>query len=249
MKLISLNVWGGKIFKPLIEFIDKNQKDTDIFCFQELFFGNKAENDVGGARANIAKEFENLLSCFNTYPYLAPEGSSFMWKRTLSPIGQAIFFKKDLSVIDRGGFYTRSPVTNHSGIFQYIEIESDTDKFTIGNLHGLWLPTGKYDTPDRIKQSELIRNFYNNRTGKKIISGDFNLQPDSESIMMLKKDFKNLIEDFGIISTRNSLYKDAEKYKDFISDYIFASRDINIINLKVINNLVSDHLPIMVEFS
>lgn len=249
MRLISLNIWGGKIYEPLMKFISEVKEDTDIFCFQELFFGDKPEGDVSGARANITGELQGLLSNFNIYPYLAPKDSFFMGEKVLSSIGQAIFSKKHLPVIDKGGFYTHLHVENHSGIFQYIKIKSDTDEFVIGNLHGLWLPTGKLDTPERIKQSGMIINFYNNQTGKKIICGDFNLRPETESIALFNKDYKNLIQDFGITSTRNSFYKDAERYKDFISDYVFTSPDINIIDFKPIDNLVSDHLPIFIEFS
>lgn len=232
-----------------MEFVREVQKDTDIFCFQELFFGNKPGKDVGGARANIAKELENLLPEFSIYTQLAPEGSLFLWEKTLSPIGQAIFFKKKLSVIDKGGFYTHSPVVNHSGMFQYVKIKSGANQFVIGNLHGLWSSDGKRDIPSRIKQSEMIMNFYDNQTGKKIICGDFNLQPETESIAIFNKDLKNLIKDFGITSTRNSFYKDAEKYKDFVADYVFVSQDVRVINFKVINNSISDHLPVVVEFS
>ncbi|OGW64723.1 MAG: hypothetical protein A3J72_00450 [Nitrospirae bacterium RIFCSPHIGHO2_02_FULL_40_19] len=167
----------------------------------------------------------------------------------LSTIGQAIFVRKNLSVTDRGGLHTHFPVTNHSGIFQYVKIKPGVDEFIIGNIHGLWLPTGKLDNPERIKQSEMTRDLYNNYAGKKIICGDFNLRPETESIAIFNKDFKNLIKDFGIKSTRSSLYKDAEKYKDFISDYVFVSRDVNVMNFKTIDAFVSDHLPIMLEFS
>ena len=249
MKLISLNIWGGKLYEPLMEFISEAKKDTDIFCFQELFFGNRPGYDVGGARANIAKELESALLEFNIYPYFAPKNSFFMGEMALSTIGQAIFVRKNLSVTDKGGFYTHHPVTNHSGIFQYIKIRTDKDEFIIGNIHGLWLPTGKLDNPERIKQSEMIIDLYATHKGKKIICGDFNLRPETESIAIFNKDFKNLIKDFGIKSTRSSFYKDAERYKDFISDYVFVSRDVNVMNFKTIDAFVSDHLPIMLEFS
>src|SRR3989338_6558668 len=155
-----------------------------------------------------------------------------MGEMALSTIGQAIFVRKNLSVTDKGGFYTHHPVTNHSGIFQYIKIRTDKDEFIIGNIHGLWLPTGKLDNPERIKQSEMIIDLYATHKGKKIICGDFNLRPETESIAIFNKDFKNLIKDFVINSTRSSFYKDAERYKDFISDYVFVSMDVNVVNYK-----------------
>lgn len=37
MKLVSLNVWAGRVFDPLMNFVSEHARDTDIFCFQEVF--------------------------------------------------------------------------------------------------------------------------------------------------------------------------------------------------------------------
>ena len=37
MKLLTLNVWGGKIYEPLIKFIKQAAVDTDIFVFKSYF--------------------------------------------------------------------------------------------------------------------------------------------------------------------------------------------------------------------
>ena len=36
MKLICLNLWGGRILEPLLDFL-KTNNDVDIFCFQEIY--------------------------------------------------------------------------------------------------------------------------------------------------------------------------------------------------------------------
>ena len=62
MKLISLNIWGGTIFEPLMKFIDKESADTDIFCFQEVFrsetdiVSNGMQMDIFGKLAERLKE-------------------------------------------------------------------------------------------------------------------------------------------------------------------------------------------------
>jgi len=165
-----------------------------------------------------------------------------------SPIGQAIFIKNNITFIDQGGFYTHSPVVNHSGIFQYIKIKINNEKITVGNLHGLWQSSGKSDTPERFKQSKMIKNFYASHENKKILCGDFNLRPETKSISTLEDCFKNLIKIYNIKSTRTNLYKDADKYRDYIADYVFVSPDISVTDFKILNHLVSDHLPLMLEF-
>ncbi len=37
MKIITLNIWGGKVFEPLMNFFKEHAEDTDIFCLQEVF--------------------------------------------------------------------------------------------------------------------------------------------------------------------------------------------------------------------
>jgi len=248
MRLISLNVWGGKIFEPLMEFVKQVGPETDVFCFQELFFGDRPINDVNGARANLAEEFQKVLTNFNVHPFFAPEGSVFMGKMALSPIGQAIFIKNNIALIDEGGFYTHSPVTNHSGIFQYLKVRMGGEKFTVGNLHGLWQPSGKRDTLERLEQSKMIKEFYKNQSGKKILCGDFNLRPETKCISILEEDFVNLIKVYGIKSTRSNFYKDADKYRDYVADYVFVSPDTNVTNFEVLNHSISDHRPLMLEF-
>lgn len=36
MKLISLNIWGGKLWNDLVILLEYHAADTDIFCFQEV---------------------------------------------------------------------------------------------------------------------------------------------------------------------------------------------------------------------
>ena len=52
MKLVSLNTWGGKAYKPLIDFIKQQARDTDIFCFQEVWADayTKFEGQMAGGK-------------------------------------------------------------------------------------------------------------------------------------------------------------------------------------------------------
>lgn len=239
---------------PLIEFIKNSANNTDVFCFQELFFGDKPGNDVGASQANLAQELAKALPDFIMYPRLAPKGSYFMNQLPVSPIGQAIFIRKNISILEEGGFFTYpadspiAPVLNHSGNFQYLKVVVNNEEFLIGNLHGLWQTSGKRDTPERFEQSKFLIDFYKSQTGKKIICGDFNLRPETKSISTLEENFKNLIKIYNIKSTRNHFYKDADKYSDYISDYVFISQDIDVKDFRVLNNIVSDHLAIKLGF-
>ena len=78
-----------------------------------------------------------------------------------------------------------------------------------------------------------------------ILAGDFNLRPDTKSIKMLEADMKNLIIEYGVKSTRSNLHKRPEKF----ADYIMVSDKIKVNNFEVIYRHVSDHLPLLLDFS
>lgn len=66
MKLISLNIWGGKVFQPLINYVKKAAETTDIFCFQEVF--SEANKSVyEGARLNIFSDIASTTPDFKGY--------------------------------------------------------------------------------------------------------------------------------------------------------------------------------------
>lgn len=81
--------------------------------------------------------------------------------------------------------------------------------------------------------------------GRKILCGDFNLDISTESVRMLEQEMINLVREFKINSTRSAL---APLGKGRFADYIFASDKIKINKFNVLNDVVSDHLPLYVDF-
>ncbi len=72
MKLITLNLWGGVVYEPLIEFIKTHSSEIDIFCFQEMLFGDSPKlTPVAKARENLFYEISLLLSEFVAYKHIS----------------------------------------------------------------------------------------------------------------------------------------------------------------------------------
>jgi endonuclease/exonuclease/phosphatase family metal-dependent hydrolase len=129
---------------------------------------------------------------------------------------------------------------------QYYEVIINNKKYLFLNFHGLWSESGKIDTPERIIQSQNIIKFLESyREDGIILSGDFNLASDTESIKILEEwGLTNLNTRFGINSTRSSFYDGLVK----CVDYIFVNDKINVTSLSAIQNEISDHLPLLLEF-
>ncbi len=257
MKLICLNIWGGKVYKPLTKFIRDYSKEVDIFCFQEVFHTEAEITEDFDYRLNIFAELSKVLTNFNSFFDVSVENyltGSFKENFTDYKLssGLATFVRKGINLKSNGSFFIYGQKNDFNPKdkeslqrnAQYISFTISGKQFTILNLHGLWTPT-KFDTPSRIKQSNIIKAFLSKQKDRKIVCGDFNLHPDTKSLKILEKDLKNLIKEFKIKSTRSSFHQQDVKF----ADYILASKDVKVLDFKVLKTQVSDHLPLYLEFS
>jgi endonuclease/exonuclease/phosphatase family metal-dependent hydrolase len=248
MKLITLNVWGGRIIKPLNNFLDTQADKIDIFCFQEVFRGAEGE-DVSEAFTDSGNDpalYEHMALILKDHVgYFCPVVKEFY--------GLAIFVKNDFKVLDTGElvifnehkpFETWVAGVDHSRKMQWLKIADETGKeYLIMNVHGHWAGQSKSDTPDRLEQSKKLLAFAEKFNCSKILCGDFNLRPNTESIKMLDVKFRDHVVENKVTSTRTSLHKRDEKYADFI----FTSPELTIRSFKVLSDEVSDHAPLYVE--
>ena len=253
MKIISLNCWGGKLYEPLMAFIREQALTTDVFCFQEFVYGERAGTDVGGIRANLSVEVQAVLPDFELYRDPTPHGYPFCGEMPSEDVkfGEAIFVRKSLKVTEHGELLTvpvehpvrKDPLTLPTGRFQFVALDTDRGPLTVGNIHGIWQKEGKDDTPERMIQSQFLIDFFAGRKGGKFLCGDFNLRPDNIAVTMIEEDggFVGLIRKFGVRTTRNAEYKNMEQFKDYIADYMFVSPDIEVQSFEVLPGIVSDH--------
>ncbi|OGK18064.1 hypothetical protein A2866_02955 [Candidatus Roizmanbacteria bacterium RIFCSPHIGHO2_01_FULL_39_8] len=253
MKLISLNTWGGKLLEPLTVFFQKYKKEVDFFCLQEIY--DSAEKKVigGDMKSNLFAIIGTILE--HHHGFFTPTTIGYDMTGSKHPrlqFGQATFYKKNIQIKDSGDFFVYRDkldlISNNNRTaakkLQYVIFNQNNSDFLINNLHGLWYPPTKFDSPERIEQSNKIYSFLHNFRGKKVICGDFNLLPDTESFKIIEKGMKNLVKDFNIPTTRNSYYQSHEKF----ADYILVSPDIKTHQFKVLPDIVSDHQPLFLEF-
>lgn len=252
MKILTLNTWGGILYEPLIEFLKKQKENIDIFFFQEMLFGEKEDfTPVDKGRINLFMEISKALNDFEPYKYL-PGADYFQHEPINFDAGQAVFVRKGTKVSDTGGFHCYDELPQETteggkltGSAQWIDIEVDNKKLTVVNLHGLWQKnTKKVDTPARLVQSQKIKDFLKNKEGEKIICGDFNLIPNGRSIEILEEGMVNLIKKHKVTGTRSGVYTGQERF----ADYILISPGVRDIEFQVMQNEVSDHLPLFMEF-
>ena len=239
MKIISLNIWGGRCGNEKLQDFFKKYKDVDIFALQEVYNGaTKPVVEDKGDQLSIYTDIQKTLS--EHVGYFKPVKQGY---------GIAMFVKKSIPVLNEGDiliYEVLNYVTgaNHSRNLQYVEVEVNNTKYTVANVHALWNGQGKGDSENRLIQSDIILNFLKGVKTPYILTGDLNLRPDTESLKKFENfGLRNLIKEYGITSTRTTLYTKPEKF----GDYTFVSDGIKVKNFQILPEEVSDHVAMFME--
>lgn len=243
MKLITLNIWGGHVREPLLKFISE-YADTDIICLQEVYHNaqNKVSTDDREVGLNILGDLHSLL----------PDHAAFFRPVVQNIYGVGIFVKKNIEIIGEGEveIYNNPEYPGlgpkHPRNLQWLKCKVQNKIYQVMNVHGLWNGMGKTDTEDRISQSQKIKAFMDTLDNPKILCGDFNLRPDTQSLKILEEGMVNQIKVHQIKSTRSiQYYPKPERF----ADYVLTSKDIVVNDFKVLPDEVSDHLPLFLDFN
>ena len=236
MRIFFLNCWRGKIDEAFLAFVQKYSPNTDVFCFQEFY------SDLFSRFQKILKNHHGIYESGGIY-----KGDGLEY-------GQAIFVKKEIDIILSKKVSIVEDSMEWPGFLLYTRLDCKGKKLSLGNIHGISPPGNKLDTDVRLKQSEKIINFFADKDKPKIVGGDFNLLPNTESVSMFEKaGYRNLIKDFDIKNTRNKLsWEQFNRQPDFVkqyfADYVFVSPEIKVKKFDVPYMEISDHLPLILDF-
>lgn len=237
MKIIFLNCWQGKLSTNLDTFLQNESKNTDAFLFQE--------SDL--------KSVDNFKKILPKYNFIFFEKDYInTWK-----FEQSTFLNENIIVVDKS---FNSEINTIGGILT-TKLKVKNFEVLLINVHGVSMPGDKKDNQDRLTQSKAIIETANKYQLPTIIGGDFNLNPDTKSISIFEESgFVNLIKKFSIEKTRNRYaWEQAERQQgeqglsyfgqQYFADYCFVSKDIKVKNFSVPDIEVSDHLPLILEFT
>ena len=252
MKIISLNTFGGTYFNPLMEFAGEHAETTDVFCFQEMFSTCSRITESNGARVNLYQELSSKLGFHSGRFAPSQDGYDFEGEIDFGlSYGLAQFVKNNMRLGGGEEFIigTRNSRTGDSSTnprnLQYVILGFNGGVYGVVHFHGLWNGQGKDDSDLRLLQSVRVRDAIAELPGQKILCGDFNLNPETESLRILEEGMVNLIKKYGIIDTRGKLYTKQGRY----ANYMLVSPELEkrIKKFEVPPVEVSDHLPLILE--
>lgn len=265
MEILCLNCWGGTLHRELLSYL--GERRPDILCLQEIVQTPTSPKEtlvyrdgdhVLDQRANLFSEIQSALPDYSGTFCPAAQGTlwdgdteiSSQWglatfsKKTIPIVAQAQdFVHKEFSAFGYGS-HPRSRSAHAIRLFNY-ELEQYV---CIAQMHGLRDLGGKGDTPDRksqVKRFISLLDRISHEGDLKVMCGDFNVQPNSETLEILSQSgFTELVTTRTDRGTRNSHYKKPEKFADYmlISDPT-AIKDFDVI----FDPEVSDHCPLILK--
>lgn len=260
MKLININI-GIKIdnSSKIAEFIGK--QNADVVTFQEII---RHLDDKVFIEYRSKSEIESLAGKKYPYKFFSPlwvtdairdigkikrdfgglveQGNEIMSKYPIVGGTNEFFYKHFSYELD----WTNWINEDHGRAVQITELDISGKSLQILNLHGIWTADKRGDerTINECKYLVMAAQRKNIAT---IIVGDFNLLPDTRSIKIIGKKFRNLINEYDIKSTRPE-FDDGRDHGQMAIDYVFVSGDIKVNDFKVIDTDISDHLPLFLDF-
>lgn len=259
MKIVSINTFGGTVFEPLMHFVEREAVDTDVFCFQEVMDDTRGLpwKTPSGFRANLLQELSTRLSGFRVLfssmldlSDIDPNDRLFMRN------GLATFVRQGMNVISNRAFSLGDEASIGQNALS-VTLRVRDVPFTICNVHGMSNPGDKLDTSARLVQSQKILAHMQGVAGERIIMGDFNLLPETESVRMFERaGFYNLIKDYDIQTTRGAHHRvlhpefgiSPMTFQEF-ADFTFVSSGVSVQAFSVPDIPVSDHLPMILSYS
>ncbi|MAB48053.1 MAG: endonuclease/exonuclease/phosphatase [Flavobacteriaceae bacterium] len=217
------------------------------------------EPDVLGVQEAMPNQMKDLDSLLTNYSFVGVGRDDGKDEGEYS----AIFYKKnDLEVVESSTFWlSQTPdkvsmgwdaVCNRVCTYALFQDKKTNKKFWVFNTH--FDHVGK---EARTKSAVLILDKIKslNKEGSPVfLTGDFNMDPDHESIDYITqtlKDSKAISEiDFGPEGTFNGFHFDQPVTRRI--DYIFVSEDVEVNKYAVLSDnwnmqYPSDHLPVLIE--
>jgi endonuclease/exonuclease/phosphatase family metal-dependent hydrolase len=240
MKILQLNIWGGRLGKQIVELLDREK--PDVVCLQEAVMFPGIENlfisplEEITVKAGYDHTFFSASFAFKMMRRNADWGNAilsktpFLYQYAEFTRGQ---FEADFDILD-GDYNMRN--------LQHVIVEKEGKKVHVLNHHGHHLDQHKNGDEETLRQCKLIVDYIQKLEGSVILTGDFNLSPNSESLELLNAVLTNQCLTSSVTTTRTVL-----TYKTEVCDYIFTSPDLKVTRFEVLPDITSDHAALVVE--
>ncbi len=243
MKILQLNIWGGKLENQIANLL--KSENADVVCLQEVV-------SVSGGKSFFFLDLEETQrECSYEFAHFTPS-HSFRYMQRTAHWGSAILSRQPF-LSTKDNYIHTAPIEdfdflhnvrpNAGRALQHVTVEHGGKLLNVLSHHGYHNPEHKNGDEETMRQCGMIVDYIKKLEGPVVLCGDFNLVPDSPSLEQINKILVNHVKKRGILTTRTLL-----THKTEACDYIFTSPDIEVKNFQVLDDIVSDHKALTVEF-
>jgi endonuclease/exonuclease/phosphatase family metal-dependent hydrolase len=225
IKVLSWNIWRGKNFPEVIEFLKKEQ--PDLIGLQEVL-----EDE---------EHTEKLAKELGFYYFF---GKAFTTDRheTVFTLGNAVLSRFPIlesRIIMLSGLedYQRSSATEPRNV-TLIKVRVKDQELTFATTH---LAHSLDNVPSELRTKQTKNLMKEVDKESLILCGDFNSLPDDPAIKLLEESLINTDSD---PSKKTWVDKDGDHFR---IDYILTSKDLKNNTFQVLESDASDHKPISVD--
>jgi endonuclease/exonuclease/phosphatase family metal-dependent hydrolase len=241
MRLLQLNAWSIRLATRVEDMIIN--ESPDIVTLQEVFDSNSDMGLFPGlSQVAIDLKLHHL--------YFSPVYNlQFMGRKAEYGIATI----SNLELTDKYTAFTNLEYKDNFMFddddynvrnFQHVVVRDQNDnEVHVINHHGYHVPGHKNGNDFTMKACQQIVDYARKLDGPVIIAGDFNLLPDSESIEILNKDFRNLTKEYDLQTTRTDLTHKTEP-----CDFIFVNNEVEVNDFYASEVVASDHQGLVLDF-
>ncbi len=231
------------------EYIRRQADAVDVFCFQEVLKGGVGCTGRGEVKdlyeklQSILPEHEGVFFAYADGGYYSESSSTLDFV-----YGVACFVRKGIPFSELGGTHLFPPEPHWedgygqvaAGAMQVLQV----DGLVVAHIHGLWQEgTQKRDCEARFGQLAIIQHYLAQYNGKVVLCGDFNVAPDTRFLYALTEQYRDLVREYAVTSTRSNLYDKEQRF----ADYVLLDPSLPVHAFRPEEVTVSDHLPLVVE--
>lgn len=245
IKVITLNIEHGQRLDEIVDFL--KSEDPHVVNIQEVYNG-QSESLPKGYRAyslikngmrnlkwgNFAATFDDLLEIGKI-----PRGNAILSSFEIT--------KNDVTFYD----VPFGEIANERGLDNWIQVPRNLQHVRLNiegqivdvfNTQGIWGNDGE-DNERRLNMGKIIIDQIQSLPNV-ILAGDFNLRPQTKTILNIENHLKNVFKN-ELKTTFNMRQKDNPGYATAVVDMIFVSPNIEIVDHYCPDVDISDHLPLV----
>ena len=246
LRILHLNIEEGKLLEEIVTYV--LTKDFDILLFQE----------VTGGMHNV-RGLDSFSVLKGHLGYDGVQGVS--WRLAGDPstyFSNAVLYKPSLTLDASHVIYLKPYAeTTEETMRQYLDhphcaIDA-VFSFTGKKLHCIsthlaWGPTPE-DKPYKVEQGKVLYEYIKSLTEPFVLSGDFNLTPDSQVVRWINELGRNHTVENTITNTLNPhTHRVKELFPQGLAvDYIFTEKSLKVRDFHLVDTPdLSDHLGLAV---